>query len=238
MSRSRNQAPLMPILNEIFEAGLENARFEVNHGTETIFTSDQIFFEFADNYTEFIMTSGIFQPTPAYFIALWRRYVTNTEEQLWRIWTALKKDYDPISNYDLMEIGADGRRLSKETDTVTPYGGTETETQLDLYGVNSGTNGAHADKTKTTTKPIPDVDTKTETTREKENDQSMDFDGETLTGYHDAAEHYLKRTGNIGVQTAADMLLREKEVREIDLLHDYVKRFIDRYCYVDPEVCS
>lgn len=231
-----NLLELKTALSDIYDAGLENARFEVKHDQETIFTSDQIFYEFADNYTEFILSCGLFTPSAAAFIAIWRRYVTNTVDQLYRMWSALREEYDPITNYDMLEIGADGKRLSKETDTITPHGGTQSETTLDRYGVNSGTDGAPADKTTTKVQPIPGTQTKTETEREYLNNQSMDFDGETKTGYHDAAEHYLKRTGNIGVQTAADMLLREQDVRLIDLLHDYVKRFVDRYCFINPEV--
>ena len=59
----------------------------------------------------------------------------------------------------------------------------------------------------------------------------MDFDGDTLTGYHEANEHYLKRSGNIGVTTSAQMITGEVELRKIDLLKDYIREFFNRYGY-------
>lgn len=229
---------LKPILQQIYDAGLENARFEVEVNDETIFTSDDVFYELAYNYTEFFVNTGIFQATAAGFIGLWDHYRSTTKDQLYRFWKGLKAEYDPISNYDMLEVGADGKRISKETDTVTPYGGTQTATQVNRFGLNSGETGKPYDTSTMTVKPIPDVETKTETTREVESDVSIDFDGDTLTGYHEGTEHYFKRKGNIGVQTAADMLLKEQELRErgMNLLRDYVKGFIDRYCFIDPEV--
>ena len=154
----------------------------------------------------------------AYFAALWTDYRNSTQDQLMRAVEAMQAEYDPISNYDMLEQSADGRRFSKETDTTTPEGG---------YGVDSDADGNPAQRVQT--KPLED--TSTETTKEYDNDQSMDFDGDTLSGYHEANEHYLKRSGNIGVTTSAQMITGEVELRKIDLLKDYIREFFNRYGY-------
>ena len=161
----------------------------------------------------------------AYFAALWTDYRNNTQDQLMRAVEAMKAEYDPISNYDMLEQSADGRRYSKETDTMTLEGGTESTTYA--YGMDTDADGNPAQRVRT--KPLED--TSTETTKEFENDQSMDFDGDTLTGYHEANEHYLKRSGNIGVTTSAQMITGEVELRKIDLLKDYIREFFSRYGY-------
>ena len=73
-------------------------------------------------------------------------------------------------------------------------------------------------------------DYQTERTTEHENDQSMQLpDGTTATGYADASEHYLRRYGNIGVQTAADILGGELAIRVHDLALEWLRRFGDEY---------
>lgn len=217
---------LLKALNEIYEAGLSNARLEVTYNDETIFTSDQVFYEFADNYSTYkVCISDIFQPTTAAFIALYSRYRDNTKAQLYRAWKALQAEYDPLSNYDMTETGADGKKLSMQT--ITPYGGTESTTTTKRTGLNSTDPGEVADTVTTENKPI--IGAKTETNYE--NDKSVDFDGTTHTGYHEGNEHFLKRSGNVGVTSNVQLLTGELELRKRDLLREWVKEFIDRYCY-------
>ena len=137
----------------------------------------------------------------------------------------MKAEYDPISNYDMTEQAADGRKLSKRTDTTTPTGGTESKVYR--YGLGSDADGSLYSKEES----LPKAGAKTELTESYDNNQSMTFDGSTLTGYHDAAEHYLKRSGNIGVTTSAQMIEGELQLRMHDLLREYIKEFIDRYCF-------
>lgn len=216
------------VLKYIETQGLENVNLKVVYDNEELYTTAQVFNEFRFNYSTYkIPVSLIDTVSAGYFIQLWQEYVNNTKENLYRAMQAMRAEYDPISNYDMTEQAADGRRLSKETDKSTPHGGTQTSTNR--YGVDSGATGQPYDTV--TTQPIPGYETYTENTREFKMDQSMDFDGTTLTGYHDAAEHYLKRSGNIGVTTAAQMIEGELSVRKHDLLREYVKAFIDRYAY-------
>lgn len=161
----------------------------------------------------------------SYFAALWTQYRMNTQDQLMRAVDAMTAEYNPISNYDMLEQSADGHRRGDLTDTVTPTGGTESKTYR--YGIDSGTDGELSDRSEV----LPKSGTKTETKHVHTNDQSMDFDTGTLTGYNEATEHYLKRSGNIGVTTSAQMITGEVELRKIDLLRDYIREFFNRYGY-------
>ena len=220
--------PMRTALAEIFQAGLSNARFEVAYNNETIFTSDSVFYELC-KYTDYLIgVSEIFTPSTAHFITLYSDYRANVKAQLYREWQALNANYDPVSNYDMTESSHDGRKLSKETVTATPTGGTQTE--INRFGIDSGADGAPYDKTTVT----PLEGTKTETEKEYTSDKTItDNDGNTLSGYHEANDHYLKRKGNIGTTLASDMVSAEAELREKynDLLLRYVKGFIDRYCF-------
>lgn len=191
---------------------------------DTVYTALQTLSEM-DHYSSWEVTVPVnTAATVAYYVALWVQYRMNTQDQLLRAVDAVTVNYDPISNYDMTESAADGRKYSKETDTTTPTGGTETKSFS--YGINSGTDGAEDGRTRTE----PLAGTKTETTRDYANDESMNFDGSTLTGYHDAAEHYLQRHGNIGVTSNVQLVTGEVEMRlKTDLLRDYVKEFFARY---------
>lgn len=217
---------IQKVLEYIQAQGFENVNLQVVYNGETLYTTAQIFNEFAHNYCTYkIPHSPIFPNTAGYFIALWQEYVNNTKYNLHRTLDAMQREYDPIANYDMTESGADGKRLSKET--TTPYGGTETTSTVNRYGVNSGDNGQPFDKTTVQSKPLANA--KTEHTYE--NDKSISFDGTTHTGYHEGNEHFLKRSGNVGVTTNSQLLTGEIEVRKHDILREYVKAFIDRYAY-------
>lgn len=207
--------------------------FKLSHGTETMYSGSQVIAEL-DLYTSWVITVGRGRTGDlGYFLGLWAHYKDMMEDQLYRIWSGMQEDYDPISNYDLTEQAADGKRNAKHKETVTPYGGTQTATQTYRAGLNSTDQGAEADHVDTTVTPISDTEhgitTKTETEYSYDNDKSMSFDGQTLTGYQDATEHYLRRYGNVGVTTNAQMLLGENDVRKIDLLADFISRFMDKH---------
>lgn len=218
--------PMKTALNEIFQAGLENARLEVTFNGETIFNSNSVFHEMC-KYTDYkIGVSEIFTASTAYFISLWAEYRENTKAQLYRAWKAMQAEYDPISNYDMREQSSDGRKAGKETETNTPHGGSQTT--VNRYGIDSGADGEPFDKT--TLQPL--AGTYTETEKEKTHDKTItDNDGQSVSGYADTNDHYMTRSGNIGVTTSQQMLNEEIKVRQTDLLKNYVSEFIARYCY-------
>ena len=111
--------------------------------------------------------------------------------------------------------------------------GTDTTTD-NRYGFDSSA-GAPADSTtlqhgETVTDTTSFTGYKTDTETTSANDQTITLpDGTTGTGYDIGSEHYLRRYGNIGVQTAADIVGGELELRTHDLAIEWLKRFRDQY---------
>lgn len=152
----------------------------------------------------------------------WTDFITRNGGNLKRLLDGFALVYNPIENYAMIEQGADGDKEDKTTNT--PHG-TITNRQY-TAGVKTTGDGAISGKTETSY-----TDANTETTHDST--QTMDFDGDTLSGYFKTHEHYFKRTGNIGVSTAADMLEHEQKIREYnDLIARFVHNFIMQYCYL------
>lgn len=151
----------------------------------------------------------------------WADFITRNGYNLKRLADAFKMEYNPVENYAMLEQGADGEKEDKTTNT--PHG-TISNTQY-TAGVKTTGDGAISGKNETTY-----TNAKTETTHDST--QSMTFDGDTLSGYFKTHEHYFKRSGNIGVSTAADMLTGEQILRQYnDIIARFVKDFINQYCY-------
>lgn len=172
------------------------------------------------------------------FKQLWEWWLQRNNNNIARQLEALALDYNPINNYDLTEQAADGTRAAKTTITATPSGtmsvasvhtGTDTTTE-NRYGFDSSAP-VPADKSElqhgeTVTDTTSFTGYKTETETEQAHDQSMMLpDGNTGSGYDQATEHYLRRFGNIGVQTAADILGGELAIRTHDIALEWLQRF-------------
>ena len=162
---------------------------------------------------------------------------------------ALDADYDPISNYDMTEAGADGERKAKTTNTTTPHGKITTETEITgtmqtdttLFksGLDSSGDGVQTDKSstvetptsrKTTTDTSYAAGTDSVITQQSDNDKTATAAGTTLTGLDTGREHILTRKGNIGVTTSQQMIQSEIELRKQDVILWYIRRFIDYSC--------
>ena len=160
-----------------------------------------------------------------YIVTEWELFVQRNGENLKRMIDALFSEYNPISNYDMVEIRGQGEKQDKITNT--PHGTITNTTQANKSGLNSTGDGERAN-TVTNTQSYTNADTQTDF----DNSKSFDFDGETKTGYHRTLENFLKRSGNIGVTTSAQMIEQEIKIRQYtDLISDFVKRFIHEYCY-------
>lgn len=227
---------LETILREIL-ANSELHVLAVTDSGQTLYTHEQIFNELTYNYSSYFVTvSSVYRPSTAFFVNLWLAYTDQTAANLARALAAMDAQYNPINNYDMVEKSADARKLSKETDTTTPTGGTETTSEAYVFGLNSGATGADSDRSTTTSRPLQG--TKSETVTQYDNDKTGTVDGQTLTG-HDVNEHILTRSGNIGVTTSAQMITQEIALRKNNLMRDYVREFVNRYCYsVGGEVCE
>lgn len=160
-----------------------------------------------------------------YIFAEWQLFVQRNGVNLKRMLDALFAEYDPISNYDMIEQGADGEK--QDAHRVTPSGKVTVTNTPYATGVNSSGDGAKLGKSVTeTTYENSESETSYDNTMSIKNNHDQ-----PETGYHHATQHYLKRSGNIGVTTSAQMIAGELELRVVDLLSDFVKRFFDQYCY-------
>lgn len=168
-----------------------------------------------------------------------RNYRVNTQYNLWRIWSAMNINYNPINNYDLTETDAhtithgDIERTRAAGDNsyvetvITPettqkhYTTTSDDAatgRLESYDTPEG------DTTTTTTDHSTTTDTETHST------VSKTFNDVTYTG--DVVETTThEKHGQIGVMTYAQILGGEYEARRIDLISDYVRKFIREYAY-------
>lgn len=188
------------------------------------------------------------QPEAAYQTD-WVLYNNLYKEDLDRALKAIYSTYDPLSNYDMIEEGADGERKAKMTDTTTPHGkitsevtlsGTlQTDTTLFKSGVDSIGDGVQTDKQltvetptsrKTTTETSYQTGTDSVNTHQSDNDKSASAAGTTLTGLDIGREHVLSRKGNIGVTTSQQMISSELELRKQDFILQYIRRFIGYHC--------
>lgn len=214
-----------------------------NGSTVTLLSSD-------DLYRELSMRYGCYYFYPPSFLTLnvahlrdtFLAWLARNNANIARQIETLAMQYDPIANYDMTEQAADGTKIAKETTTVTPSGtmsvasahtGTDTTTDS-RYGFDS-TNGASADKSElahgeTVTDTTSFVGYKTETETESEHDRSITTpDGSTLSGLDSGSEHYLRRYGNIGVTTSAQLATGELELRVHDIAIEWLERFADQY---------
>ena len=160
-----------------------------------------------------------------YIFSEWQNFIARNGENLKRMIDALYADYNPIENYNMREQGATGTK--QDAHRTTPHGEIQVDTTPFATGINSTGDGAQVGKTTTTTS-YTDADSETtydNTMSIKDNDDTAE------SGYHRGEQHYLKRSGNIGVTTSAQMIEQEIKLRIVDLIADFVKRFFDSYCY-------
>lgn len=157
-----------------------------------------------------------------YLRNLWTHYNAVHLENLRRAFSALSSDYDPISNYDMHEEGADGRKRDKNENKTVPTGTDTITAKMYKTGLSSSGEGSLTDKNESTQTGGRTI-TNTETPM---NTQSVTFDGTTHSGYHEGSEHFLKRSGNIGITTSQQMIQSEIDLRKADLLRDYVQTFM------------
>lgn len=276
--------------------------FAVTVNGTTIFASNPVYFELNQKYTEWGFLQNENSNGGQMLRSLWTNYVANMGSQLLRIWEGLNKQYDPTSNYSMVEIGADGHKQSKRTDTdntdsvagtkqanqSTEYKGSEgnartvtgkqtTDRYENAFDSGISATGTHTNREETQF-PTSVNDTRSFTNREDEttydnnqtqsvtsgqeqlsatgqvasagqsrNTKTESFDNDVtvqgafidasgiqtdvpLEDLTDGTQHVFSRFGNIGVATASDMLMKEYELRKINLLKDFVHGFILEYC--------
>lgn len=192
-----------------------------------IFTNAQIFTEMSSKYWSWYWVT-VEEGAADYFKDLWKAYITSTGKNLLRAYNALLEVYNPIENYNLIEESADGTKRDTDTLTKTPEGETKTTHETNKFAIDTSTDGEQSDKETTTTAFTDRTDTETQ---EHDNTITVDFQNESMGGYNEGHEHKLARHGNIGVQTAADIIGGELRLRTVNLLDEYVVTFMNTYCY-------
>lgn len=258
----------------------------VTVGNQNIFASNPIWFEFEQKYTEWGFLQNPLSDKAQMFRSLWTNYVANTGEQLLHIWEGMNKEYDPTSNYSMIEMGADGHKQSDRdnTDNTDSVAGTKQDKhkltyngkQITDHYENAFDSGLDSNGTHTGRNVTSFVDGNTirndETSYDNTQTQNITIGNETLSAQGnvasaghsrnsktekfknnvsvtgtkidasgketsvslsdltDGTQHIFSRFGNIGVATAADMLMKEYELRKINLLKDFVHGFILEYC--------
>ena len=211
--------------------------------TVTLLSSDDLYRELSMRYGCYYFYPPSFLPlNVAHLRDTFLSWLSRNNDNIARQIETLAMDYDPIANYDLTEQAADGTKIAKETTTATPSGSmsvasahSATDTTTDSrYGYDSST-GAAADKSElahgeTVTDTTNFTNYKTETETESAHDRSITApDGSTLSGLDSGSEHYLRRYGNIGVTTSAQLASGELELRVHDIAIEWLERFADQY---------
>lgn len=163
--------------------------------------------------------------TGGYIFAEWGFYIARNGQNLKRAIDAMKAEYNPIDNYNMVEQGADGEKIDNVR--TTPHGTITNTTTPYQTGINSTGDGAQTGKTTTET-TYNNADSETE----HDNTLSIpDNDGGTVSGFHTGKQHYFKRSGNVGTTQTQTMIENEILLRKHDIIADFVKRFFDTYCY-------
>lgn len=193
----------------------------------SIFTNQQIFDEMYSKYSPWYFISVEYDASD-FFKSLWKAYITATGKNLLRAYNALLETYNPIENYNLTEESTDGVKRDTDTITNTPDGTTTTTRESNRFAIDSSGGGEPSDIETTTTGFNLRTDTET---RAHDNTVTVNFEGSAMGAYNEGHEHKLSRHGNIGVQTAADIIGGELRLRTVNLLAEYVQAFMGEYCY-------
>lgn len=149
-------------------------------------------------------------------------FIEKEQDNYYRMVTALTEDYNPIENYNMVEISGSA---SKVADTKSTPGTVTTE--VGVFPYNANTPGESNSK--------PESITKTGATQSTagfaDANQSMrwatgdDF-GETPKGNSVAMSKHT-RSGNIGVTTSQQMLEQELNIRANSIVDDFLNKCAD-----------
>ena len=209
--------------------GLRTAEtdLKISDASGTMFQSDDVYNELY-RYQTFMYCCRLDQ-TVGDWSSCWTSWLSVRLPDIRRMYNAVYADYNPISNYDMIEAAADGERIDESSTTVTPTGRQRTTNTVKRQGMNS-VSYVLADEVTSETEYLNGY--KTESTTTPGNTKTANFDGETLTGLHTATEHRLKRSGNIGVTTSQQMIESELNLRKQNILKMLIREFIYDNCFL------
>lgn len=130
---------------------------------------------------------------------------TRYKDKWLRIYETLKKDYNPINNYDMIEVETpelEDHRVTKIDQDVS------NETDLNDYGFNSNN-------------PVPTSKNITRLTGSGENNKTDEL-------VEKGGKRTLTRSGNIGVTTSAQLVEGEIKLRALYNMIDIIYNDVDK----------
>lgn len=150
---------------------------------------------------------------------MYSTWKTEQLPDLLRAFYALKMEYEPLDNYN----GYEKTEITYGKTTDTTYGKTEDTThgktntlETDVYGYNSGENGAESDK-------VTSTDGGT---------TGIEYGGTDGVEEGGTETHETTKRGNLGVTSSQMMITSEWEMRKKNFVLDVIHDFIDTYtCY-------
>lgn len=270
-------------IGEYIDSFKQGEYLQLKVNDTVIFTNTQVYNELNYFYSEWGYLVRLFVEDNAQkLLELYRDYVSAVGYNYYRMFDALTREYNPLNNYEMIESGADGTKVSKKTfndsndslngnkhsdSSDVTNGSVENDTFNNAFNSDVGSAGTHVSKDRTTNNNLTvkhsydstesetssdnkvtlnnyDEITKEHNTNERtednENDVQISYtatspDGsnyKVVTGsdFTEGTMHEFTRSGNIGVTTSAQMIQGEIEMRKTNLLKDFVRGFIMRYC--------
>lgn len=270
-------------IGDYITAFREGNYLELRVNDNLVFTNEQIFNELYYFYSEWSYLVRLFVEDNAQkFLQLYTDYVKSVGYNYFRMNDALTREYNPLNNYEMIESGADGRKISdrtfsdnnnnlrgvKESDTTdVTTGSVENDFYNNAFNSDVSSAGTHVSREVSTNNNLTVTHTKENTesetsadgkvtftnfdeinkeyntnerTESNKNDVEISYKVSTpdgarqtvITGntFTEGTMHEFTRSGNIGVTTSAQMIQGELEMRKTNLMKDFVRGFILRYC--------
>ena len=162
------------------------------------------------------------------FITSWDLHKAAHYADYKRIIAAMNDDYSLLYNYDKFITGTDTTTYGSEDEPA--------ETTTVQHGQQiDRTDGAHVEKQAVATYDGDTKDTATITrghdVGQKDNTTFSGTDTTTTQKGATVRTPDLHEYGNIGVQTTADILMKEQELRSKSMVSAFISNFIHDYCH-------
>lgn len=160
------------------------------------------------------------------FSAAWTAWISQQGHDLKCAYDALRASYNPIANYDMTETEGTGHQRDGDHTTSTPSGTATMTSTIDKAGFDS--SAAVLSDVNTSTQSYTDYNVQTDSTH----DNTLTRSDELPASYNEVTDRTLSRSGNIGVTTSQQMIESELNLRQQDLLENFVHRFMKKHCHL------
>lgn len=174
------------------------------------------------DYSEFIILTNKSDIETVYdeWLELLNYILLKNSYKYKKLYDTLSLEYNPIENYSMTELGKDVRTPQLQTDISTVYGAdTTTETSTDSTMPYDSTEYVERNKN------INDF------TRHPRNDSTA-----TVNSGNETTTHEFKRSGNIGVTTAQQMIESERHLAYFSFFKVLIRDIIAETCIIQDYV--